>query len=241
MIVLAPMAGICDSSFLLKFVPYGFDVLSLGGYNCDEETVNAGKEIIKRGRKEFDIDPEKLIDTISQEVKTLKNEYNGLISANLRAISPDSIIEISKIKDLDIIEINAHCRQKEILDLNCGQAMLKDLEFFEDYISEVKNKSDKKVSVKIRANVVDTLEVAKIVEDSKIDYLHIDAMKPGYAHADLDLMKNIAENTKIHIIGNNSIVDLKSAIAMQKTGVESISIARATLNGKIDFDLNQLK
>ena len=40
------------------------------------------------------------------------------------ATTPQPIIEVGKIKELDIVEINCHCRQKEILDVGCGQAML---------------------------------------------------------------------------------------------------------------------
>ncbi len=42
--VLAPMAGISNSSFALKLIPYGFDVITLGGYNTDNKTINAGGE-----------------------------------------------------------------------------------------------------------------------------------------------------------------------------------------------------
>lgn len=59
---------------------------------------------------------------------------------NLRSVTPDPIIKISKIKSIDIIEINAHCRQKEIIELGCGQALLYDLDFLEEYVTEVVKK-----------------------------------------------------------------------------------------------------
>ena len=52
--VVAPMAGITNSDFLNKVIPYGFDVATLGGYSLDEPTIDASKKIIGRGRKEFD-------------------------------------------------------------------------------------------------------------------------------------------------------------------------------------------
>lgn len=245
MFVVAPMAGICNSTFLLKLAPYGFDVLTLGGYNCDEKTIEAGKKIIQRGRKEFDIDIEDIQEYINKESKILKEKTNKTISANLRATSPDPLIEISKLKYLDIIEINAHCRQKEIIDLGCGQSLMNNLDFMEDFIKEVVSKKpeSKKVSVKIRLNVanVDIMEVLEVCEESNIDYLHVDAMKPGHPNADLDLLKKITTNTNIDIIGNNSVKDLQSAQKMLDTGVRGISLARSVLNGELNFNFNELK
>ena len=34
------MAGITDSKFLNKVIPYGFDAVTLGGYSLDEKTIN---------------------------------------------------------------------------------------------------------------------------------------------------------------------------------------------------------
>ena len=89
-----------------------------------------------------------------------------LISCNVRSTTPDNVIEVSKLDCIDIVEINCHCRQKELTDIGCGQNMLirSDLE---DYICEVVDRADSKVSVKIRANVdgVDTLSIAKLIDE----------------------------------------------------------------------------
>ena len=49
--VVAPMAGITDSQFLNKVIPFGFDVATLGGYSLDAPTIEASKRIVERGRK----------------------------------------------------------------------------------------------------------------------------------------------------------------------------------------------
>ncbi len=36
--VLAPMAGISNARFCLKLAPYGFNMVTLGGYNADKPT-----------------------------------------------------------------------------------------------------------------------------------------------------------------------------------------------------------
>ncbi|MDR2967677.1 MAG: tRNA-dihydrouridine synthase [Methanobacteriaceae archaeon] len=236
------MAGITNANFVMKLIPFGFDMVTLGGYNTDSQTVAAGKKILSRGRSEFDIAKDDLINTIEKETNLIKNKYNVKVSANLRAISPDPIIEISKIKLLDIVEVNCHCRQKEILDIGCGQSILEDTDFLINYIKNIVKKSKSQVSVKIRANVegIDTLKVAKIIDNLSVDYLHIDAMKPGFNYADLDIISKIASETDTFLIGNNSIRDIEDINAMINNGADGVSIARAAINGKINFNLKQV-
>lgn len=236
------MAGITDAEFAMKLIPYGFDTVIIGGYNTDNESIDACERIIARGRKEFNYPKEEIYSVIENEVNTIKDSFDVSVSANLRGTTPDPLIEISKIKSLDIIEINCHCRQEELVEAGCGQAMLlrPDLE---DYIKEVVKKSKSKVSMKMRANVegVDNLGIAKLAEECGIDYLHIDAMKRGVRDADFDLIKQISDNTNIFIIGNNSINSISQAEKMLNAGANGISIARAAIGGKLNFDLNEIK
>ena len=236
------MAGITNAKFIMKLIPYGFDMVTLGGYNTDSKTIAAGKKIINRGRSEFDIAKEDLINTIEKETNLIKKKYNVKVSANLRAITPDPIIEISKIKLLDVVEVNCHCRQEEILDIGCGQSMLENTDFLIDFIKNIVKKSKSQVSVKIRANVngIDTLKVAKKIDNLSVHYLHIDAMKPGFNHADLDIISKIASETDAFLIGNNSITSIEDVTAMINNGADGISIARAAINGKINFSLKDI-
>jgi TIM-barrel protein len=242
--VLAPMAGITDGKFCSKMAIHGFDLLTIGGYNADQTAIKAGLKIIKRGRTEFDISKEDLLHHITDEVRLIKSQkhYNGQVSVNLRSSSPDPIIELSKIPELDVVEINAHCRQKELVESGCGQALLKDPEMLQDFTSKVVKNCKKKVSVKIRANVpgVDDVRVAKAIDDAGADYIHVDAMKPGFDCADYSLIESIKKNVDIFIIGNNSIRDLKSARRMLSSGADGISIARAAINGTLPFDMSQV-
>ncbi|MCL2687401.1 MAG: tRNA-dihydrouridine synthase [Methanobrevibacter sp.] len=236
------MAGITDGSFALKLIPYGFDTVSIGGYNTDDETIAAGLKILQRGRTEFHIKKENLKEEIEKEINIIKNQYPQVkVSVNLRATSPDPIIDIIKIKNLDIIELNCHCRQEELLAIGCGQEMLSNPEHLNLFIKELakKIKNSQKLSVKIRANVpnINTLNIAKLIEESGADYLHIDAMKPGKGYADLKIIEKIASETNIFIIGNNSITNIQTGKNMLNAGASGISIGRAAINGKLNFDL----
>jgi TIM-barrel protein len=236
------MAGITNGKFCSKMSIYGFDLLTIGGYNADKNAINAGLKIIERGRPEFNITENELYHHIEDEIKLIKSEphYHGKVSVNLRSSSPEPIIEISKIKELDIVEINAHCRQPELVESGCGQALLKNPEKLYDFTSEVVKNCNKKVSVKIRANQpgMDDIKISKAVNDAGADYIHVDAMKPGHDCADLSVIESIRNNVDLFIIGNNSIRDLKSARKMLLSGADGISIARAAINGTLPFDLS---
>jgi len=243
------MAGITDGKFALKLIPHGFDTVTIGGYNVDGPTIAAGQKILERGRKEFDISEEDLISTLKNEVKIIKNKYPEVqVSANLRSTTPEPIINIiNKVEKLDIIEMNCHCRQKELLEIGCGQSKLHDPKKLKKFIETIvdskgKKPTNQKISVKIRANVedIDTLKIAKTIEEAGADYLHIDAMNPGKSCADLKIIKKIARETEIFIIGNNSIVDVESGKKMIEAGASGISIGRAAIGGKLNFDITNI-
>ena len=239
--VVAPMAGISNSDFLNKVIPYGFDVATLGGYSLDTPTIEASKKIVERGRKEFDFPLDEIFSHIENEVDSVKEVHNDVkVSANVRATTPQPIIEIGKIRNLDIVEINCHCRQEEIMSVGCGQEMLKRPDF-ENFISEVVDNVGCEVSVKIRANIdgVDTLEVAKQVENAGADYLHVDAMKKGVFDADYNTVKKICDNTEIKVIGNNSLNCEDNIKKMVETGVYGFSMARAVISGNLNFNISQ--
>lgn len=242
--VLAPMAGITDGDFCKGLLNHGFDMVTLGGYNADPPTTNAGREIISRGRPEFDIPPEDLLEHIDRQTRLIKDQdfWNGQISVNLRSVNPEPIIEISRLKNVDVVEINAHCRQPEITDLGCGQELLKKPLNLEKFVKEVVKKSKSRVSVKIRANVpeVDDIQIAKTIEKSNANYLHVDAMKPGFDTADYDLIESIHDETNLFIIGNNSIKGIESGRKMLSSGADGISIARAAISGTLSFDLSKI-
>ena len=238
--VVAPMAGITDAEFLNKVIPYGFDVATLGGYSLDAPTIEASKRIIERGRKEFDFPLDEIFAHIENEISSIKRVHGNVkVSANVRATTPQPIIEVGNIKDLDIVEINCHCRQDEILAIGCGQEMLNRPDF-SNFISQVVDNVKSEVSVKVRANVegIDTLKLASLIEDSGADYLHVDAMKKGVFEADWELLSEICRNVNIKVIGNNSVNSEENLRKMLSTGVDGFSIARSIISGNLDFNIS---
>ncbi|WP_321418928.1 methanogenesis marker 9 domain-containing protein [uncultured Methanomethylovorans sp.] len=220
-IALAPMGGITDSHFANEFAKDAGLVI-LGGYNLDAATQQAASEMVKRGRKEFISDePLKLI---GNELKSIKTD--SVVAINVRSSTLEPLIEAAKItKGANaIIEIDAHCRQPEMTKLGVGEALLHDLTKLQSMIREVKT-TGAIVSVKVRANVIDNVKMAKAIEDAGSDILHIDAMKEG-SGADMETIRQIRDATRLLLIGNNSVTDFETAKEMFTRGADIVSVGR---------------
>jgi len=238
------MAGVTDGQFCRGMIKFGFDVLTIGGYNAEKKSIEAGLKIIQRGRKEFHVDETDLVNHIANESRYIKNNSpeNVRVSVNLRVTTPVPVIKIAKIPEIDIVEINAHCRQKELVESSYGQALLNDPDGLHSLVHDTVHGCSKDVSVKIRANVegVNYSKVLKAIEDGGANYIHVDAMKPGYNSADYDFIKWVKKNTSIFVIGNNSVKDIASAKKMLSSGADGISIARAAIQGNLSFHLSDI-
>ncbi len=221
-IALASMAGITDSKFAQRFGNAGLVIL--GGYNLDEQTNNAARKEIARGRTEFVSD--KPMDFLKSEFEAAKGTAIGI---NVRAASLEPYVEAAALAKESgaLLEINAHCRQPEMTELGAGEALLKDSKRLCDYIQEIK-KTGVVLSVKTRANVVNDVELAKAIEKAGADIIHIDAMHPE--GVDIGVIKRIRNSTDLFIIGNNSVVDFESAKEMFSHGADMVSVARAVLS-----------
>lgn len=238
-IAVASMAGITDSIFASRFKNAG--LIILGGYNLDQSTNEAARKEVERGRTEFISD--KPLEFIKSELKATKGYTT--IAVNVRAASIGPFLEAAVLaKEYGaILEINAHCRQPEMVELGAGEALLKDIPRLCEYITEIK-KTGVVLSVKTRANVVNDVELAKAIEKAGVDIIHIDAMHPQ--GVDIGVIKRIRNSTKLFIIGNNSITDPESAKEMFSRGADMVSVARAVRTNpriidQLVFDITSLQ
>ena len=223
-IATAPLAGITDSKFASKFSNAGLIVL--GGYNLDGRTNEAARKEVARGRFEFVSDDP--MNFLEQELAASRDLTT--IAVNVRAASLEPYVQAAHLakKYGAILEINAHCRQPEMVELGAGEALLRDVPRLCEYIREIK-KTGVVLSVKTRANVVNDVELAKAIENAGADIIHIDAMRPQ--GVDISVIKRTRNSTDLFIIGNNSIVDLESAKEMFSRGADMVSVARGVLEG----------
>jgi len=245
-VILAAMAGVCDGDFCLRAARAGAGMVTLGGLNFDEKTALAGEMMKKRGRREFEVKLDLLEEFLRDEVsKALRG--GAPVAVNVRAATLRGILfagELVSRSGAKVLEIDAHCRQPEMVAAGAGQALLNRLEVLSEWIARLKEAFNIKVILKWRGNVVDDLAVANMAKNAGVDAIHVDAMKSGVENGDLELIRRISENIDVFLIGNNSVRDVNSAIKMLNAGADAVSIARAALNdpsivGKIALSLEK--
>jgi TIM-barrel protein len=223
-VAVASMAGITDSTFFDNFPDAGLYIL--GGYSIDEATMKASRELVKRDRKEFVSDD--IFGLIESELKKVSGK-GVAIGINVRATSPEPFLRAAELakKYGALLEINGHCRQEEMTSLGAGEAMLTDRIALARIVSEVK-KTGVVVSLKMRTGVADDVLLCRILEKAGLDIVHLDSM--GMKGANLNAVKKLRDSTGIFIIGNNSITNYESAMAMCSAGSDMVSVARAAMN-----------
>ncbi len=233
-LVLAPMAGIVNVEYAKRFES-DIGLAFLGGFSIDDKTMKASRRMVERGRKEFIFD-----DPLKGIEKELKKSENCTfkVGINVRGVDPDSYLEIAGIAREygTIVEINAHCRQPEIMELGAGQSLLSDLEKLGTIVRLIKDEGAI-VSVKFRSGIIDEEKIIRVLKTSGADIIHVDAM--GDRGYNLDVLRKMRNLSDILLIGNNSVRTPGDALKMFSCGVDMISIARASLNGNVFREIRE--
>src|ERR1035437_8622288 len=196
------MAGLTNSSFAIS---RSVGLAILGGYNLDASTIDAAKELVKKGRSEFAY--EEPTPVIENELGVMST-INMKAGINARSTTLEPLIAIAELihQKGAILELNAHCRQPEMEAVGAGQCLTRDLNKLSEWIREIKQ-TDVPLSVKVRAGVVADIELAKAIDKAGADAIHVDTMDSGPA-----LVKKIRDATALKIIANNSIVAYNTAV-----------------------------
>jgi len=223
-LVLSAMAGINNADFCRR---QRAALVILGGFNADRKAIEAAEKVVRRGRKEFLFG----IDGIEREIKKLgKRKF----AVNVRSSSLEGYLEAAELVEsyCGILEINAHCRQPEFVEIGCGEWLL----FHSEKLVEIVSRVSKIVPtfVKIRGgHELDYKGLAKKLFDAGCLAIHLDAMIPG-GGCDFSLIERIAKIG--NVIGNNSFVDIESGEKIIKSGAKMASAARAVLKDENFFE-----
>ncbi|MHA1304058.1 MAG: tRNA-dihydrouridine synthase [Candidatus Heimdallarchaeaceae archaeon] len=241
-IIQAAMAGISDKEFVQQMLDLGAGMVTLGGYSIDQTTHNATQEIRERGRKEtiIPLETEELKRWCKTNLDLDKRDNKQLIALNLRFSSFSQNVE-ERMKYfsqyVDVIEINAHCRQPEIMIAKAGQYLIEDLNILNSILEHARKKlSSTFLGLKIRGYKIEKKrELVDIIERSKLDYLHIDCMQPGEHKANIKLISEFSKLTDIAIIGNNSVRTMDDVKNMLTAGASAISMARPLISNSYNI------
>ena len=219
-VVLAPMAGICNSSFRRICKEMGVGLIYA-------EMVS-DKAIFYNNKKTID-----MLEMTEEERPIVQQIFGS---------DKESFVEAAKYiyenMRPDIIDINMGCPVPKVaVRAQAGSALLKNPEKIREIVFAVVKAVPIPVTVKIRSgwdqNSINAVEVAKICENAGASAIcvHARTRSQGYSgKADWSIIKQVKQAVKIPVIGNGDVVDIYSAEKMLKdTGCDAIMIGRALL------------
>ncbi|UII56040.1 tRNA dihydrouridine synthase DusB [Cytobacillus spongiae] len=218
-VVLAPMAGVCNSAFRLTVKEFG------AGLVCAEMVSDKG--------------------IVLQNAKTMNmlyiDEREKPLSLQIFGGEKETLVEAAKFVDqntnADIIDINMGCPVPKITKCDAGAKWLLDPNKIYEMVSAVVEAVDKPVTVKMRMGWDDehiyAIENAQAVERAggQAIALHGRTRVQMYeGTANWEIIRDVKRAVDIPIIGNGDVQTPQDAKRMlEETGCDGVMIGRAAL------------
>lgn len=219
-VVLAPMAGICNSA-------YRRIIKQMGAGLIYAEMVN-DKAIVHENKKTIDM------LYMTEEERPISQQIFG---SDVDSFVASAKMVYEKMKP-DIIDINMGCPVPKVaVSAEAGAAILKNPEKIKEIVSAVVKSVPIPVTVKIRSgwdkNSINAKEVAKICEQAGASAIcvHGRTRTDRYlGHSDWNIIKEVKESVNIPVIGNGDIKTVYDAKRMiDETGCDAVMIGRSAL------------
>jgi TIM-barrel protein len=219
-VALASLSGVADAAWARAGADHA-GAAFLGGIALDGPTREAARDLVARDREEFL--PPGPIGFVESQIDALA-DVPIRPGVNIRAATPEPIAEVARVcaRCGAIVEINAHCRQREMCAAGCGEALLRDSDRLRAYVAAASN-TGATVSVKVRAEVsgVDLTAVARTVTAAGADAIHVDAMDSE------SVIRAVADATpSLFVIANNEVRGPESVNEYLGYGADAVSIGR---------------
>jgi nifR3 family TIM-barrel protein len=218
-VVLAPMAGVCNSAFRLTVKEFG------AGLVCAEMVSDKG--IVLKNAKTMNM--------------LYIDEREKPLSLQIFGGEKETLVEAAQFVDkntnADIIDINMGCPVPKITKCDAGAKWLLDPNKIYEMVSAVVDAVDKPVTVKMRMgwdeDHIFAVKNAQAVERAggQAVALHGRTRVQMYeGKANWDIIKEVKQNISIPLIGNGDVQTPQDAKRMlEETGCDGVMIGRAAL------------
>ncbi len=220
-VVLAPMAGISNPSFM--------GIVTKMGCGLAYTELISAEAIVRNNKKTFDM--LKGIETLTIPVGV------QIFGANKEVLSKAAEM-ITQIYRNVFIDINMGCPVPKVaLKSQAGSALLKEPSKVYEIVKSVVETVSVPVTVKIRSgwdsNHINAVEIAKMIEKAGAQAvtIHPRTRSQGYSgNANWNIIKQVKENISIPVIGNGDIKSCYDAKRMlEETGCDAVMIGRGVL------------
>jgi nifR3 family TIM-barrel protein len=218
-IVLAPMAGVCNSAFRLTVKEFG------AGLVCAEMVSDKG--IVYKNEKTLDM------LYIDEQEKPLSLQIFGGEKKTL----VEAAQFVDKNTNADIIDINMGCPVPKITKVDAGAKWLLDPDKIYEMVAAVVDAVEKPVTVKMRmgwdSEHIFAIQNAHAVERAggQAVALHGRTRVQMYeGKSNWDIIRQVKQEVNIPIIGNGDVETPQDAKRMlEETGCDGVMIGRAAL------------
>ncbi|GAB4222967.1 MAG: tRNA dihydrouridine synthase DusB [Francisella sp.] len=218
-VVLAPMAGFCDSAFRTICKEHG------AGLIYTEMVSNKG--ILEKNWE-------------TMEMLRMENSEKPL-GIQVFGNDLDSFVGAAKYiannTDCDFLDINIGCPMPKIAKkLQAGAALLKHVDKIHKILTAVVKSVHKPITVKMRIGWddenINAIEVAKACQDAGVSAIAVHGRTRAQMYtgkANWDIIRDVKKAVDIVVIGNGDVFCPYSAKAMiEHTGVDAVMVGRAS-------------
>ncbi|MGE7667534.1 tRNA dihydrouridine synthase DusB [Ureibacillus composti] len=218
-VVLAPMAGVCNSAFRLTVKEFGAGLVYA--------EMISDKGLVQRNQKTLDM--------------LYIDERENPLSLQIFGGDKETLVEaaqyVDKNTNADIIDINMGCPVNKIIKCEAGAKWLLDPNKIYEMVSAVVDAVDKPVSVKMRIGwddehifAVENAQAAERAGAAAIAMHGRTRVQMYEGKANWDVLKEVKKHITIPFIGNGDVETPQDAKRMlDETGVDAVMIGRAAL------------